>query len=337
MSADLRELARRVLAGERAAVAQALNLIEDRRPEARAAATVLLEVIGAAPLPDPGHRIGLTGPPGVGKSTLAAALTRLWRAQGRTVGVVAIDPSSVRSGGALLGDRVRMAFDPADDGIFLRSIATAGEPGGLSRSVPAAVRVLGAAYRAVLIETTGVGQTETDVEHVADTVVLVVQPGSGDVLQFLKAGIMEIPDLLVVNKADMGAPARRAASDLRAALDVATVAGAGHPVPIVIVSARDGTGVEELAESIDAHARVLDIPGIRARRRAGDIAWALGLFARAHGEHGIETLGGREILREDVESACSRGQSPLAIAAALGDAYLEAIRVTAGGERRELH
>src|SRR5688500_12026094 len=180
MSGDLppRELAQRVRRGDRVAVASDLNLVEDRGPQAAARAVELLAALDTAPLADPGHRIGLTGPPGAGKSTLAAAVARLLRARGRTVGVLAVDPSSVRSGGALLGDRARIVFDPADDGLFLRSLATGGDAGGLARAAPAAVRVLGAAFHAVLVETTGVGQTETDVAHVADTVVLVVQPGS---------------------------------------------------------------------------------------------------------------------------------------------------------------
>src|SRR6185437_15914402 len=140
-----------------------------------------------------GHRVGLTGPPGVGKITLASALAAELRKRGHTVGVLAVDPSSRRSGGALLGDRARIDTEPGDQGLFVRSLATGGELGGLARAAPASVLVLAAAYDRVLVETVGVGQSETDIEHVVDTVVFVVQPGSGDALQFLKAGIMEIP------------------------------------------------------------------------------------------------------------------------------------------------
>ena len=143
---------------------------------------------------------------------------RAWRAGGRSVAVLAVDPSSRRSGGSLLGDRARIPFDPADAGVFIRSTAAAGRLGGLAPATRAAAHALAAAFDVVVVETVGVGQSETDVAEVADTVAVIVQPGSGDVLQFLKAGIMEIPDVLVVTKADLGDVARRARRDLHAAL-----------------------------------------------------------------------------------------------------------------------
>src|SRR3712207_1888786 len=166
----------------------------------------------------PAHLIGVTGPPGAGKSTLLSALTRAWREAGRTVAVLAVDPSSRHSGGALLGDRARIEFDPADGGLFIRSMAAGGRLGGLAPATRAAAQALAAAFDVVVIETVGVGQSETDVADAADTVAVVVQPGSGDVLQFLKSGIMEIPDVLVVTKADLGTAALRARRDLHAAL-----------------------------------------------------------------------------------------------------------------------
>src|ERR1700733_6665038 len=224
---DIDDLAARVLAKERAAIAEALNLTEDRRAPARAQVAVLLSRLRASGAIDRAHRVGVTGPPGVGKSTLVSALVRAIRAGGpaKSVGVLAVDPSSIRSGGALLGDRMRIAPDPDDAGGFVRSLATAGEPGGPARSVPLGVLVLSAAFDVTLVETVGVGQTETDVGHVVDAVAFVVQPGSGDALQFLKAGIMEVPDVLVVNKADQADLARRAMAELRAAL--ASLRGAG--------------------------------------------------------------------------------------------------------------
>ena len=188
MPPDIDALAQGLIAGDKSAVSQALNLVEDRRDEAKSQMADLLDAIHAAGVEDKSHRVGLTGPPGVGKSSLAASLARALRQRERRVGVVAVDPSSVRSGGSLLGDRVRMAFDPQDQGLFVRSLATAGEAGGLNYAANNAVRVLGAAFETVLIETTGVGQTETDIMHIADTVVLVIQPGSGDVLQFFESG-----------------------------------------------------------------------------------------------------------------------------------------------------
>src|SRR5277367_4406407 len=253
---DVDELAARIARRERAAIAEALNLTEDRRPPSRAAVACLLSRLRASGAMDRAHRIGITGPPGVGKSTLVSALVRAIRASApvKSVGVLAVDPSSIRSGGALLGDRMRIAPDPGDPGVFVRSLATAGELGGLARSVPLGVLVLSAAFDVTLIETVGVGQSETDVGHVVDSVVFVVQPGSGDALQFLKAGIMEVPDVLVVNKADEGALAERARRELSHALVALRAAGigpasAGSGTPgsaaeVVSTSARDGTGID---------------------------------------------------------------------------------------------
>jgi LAO/AO transport system kinase len=274
-----------------------------------------------------GHRIGITGPPGVGKSTLAAALARKLRERGQRVGVVAVDPSSVHSGGALLGDRARMSFDAKDQGLFIRSLATGGAAGGLSWAANAAVRVLAAAYDVVLVETTGVGQTETAVVDVVDTVALVVQPGSGDSLQFLKAGIMEIPDVLVVNKADLGEVAERAVSDLVTALGALRAAGAGgESIDVISASATRGTGLDALVSALDAHHTALGPDGLAARRRAGDMAWARTLFVRRFGELGIETLGGPTALDRRITVALDSGQSPLESANALGEEVLAGLR-----------
>jgi LAO/AO transport system kinase len=229
----------------------------------------------------------VTGPPGAGKSTLLAALTRAWRAGGRTVAVLAVDPTSKRSGGALLGDRARIDADPGDRGLFIRSTAAGERLGGLAPATRAAAQALAAAFDVVVIETVGVGQSETEVAEAADTVAVVVQPGSGDVLQFLKAGIMEVPDVLVVTKADLGQLAMRARRDLAAALrslgerDVPVVAVSSVPPP---------SGVEDLVAALDAHRAGLDLPAVRTRaRRLG----ALADFVAEHGERGLRALGGR--------------------------------------------
>jgi LAO/AO transport system kinase len=319
-------LASRIAAADKSSVALALNVIEDRRPEALARTTRLL----AALQPRPGvHRIGLTGPPGVGKSTLTSALARELRDRGSTVGIVAVDPSSLRSGGALLGDRARMDFDPTDQGLFVRSLATAGDTGGLAHAARAVVAVLSAAYDRVLVETTGVGQSETDVEHAVDTVCLVVQPGSGDVLQFIKAGIMEIPDVLVVNKGDQQPLARRAASDLTAALSALHGAGVaasdGWTPPVLVTSARDRTGIEALADALSQHLAALGTRGLQERRYAGAMNWALSGFLRRHGSYGAEVLGGAESVRGRIAAALAAGASPLAISEQLSSAYLSAL------------
>lgn len=324
---DLVDDARRVASADKAAVSRALNVVEDRRPESHARVADLLEALKDAPEAAAGHRVGLTGPPGVGKSTLTAALARSLRQRGRTVGVIAVDPSSVRSGGSLLGDRARMSFDPTDAGLFVRSLATAGEVGGLAYAANSAVRVLAAAYDMVVIETTGVGQSEIDIVHVADTVVLVIQPGSGDVLQFLKAGIMEIPDILVVNKADHEELAKRAMADLRGALRTARAAGAsgaedaGWDTPIVATSATKGTGIDALIGALDAHRSHLGAR-LQDRRRRGEVQWAVDLFRRKHGEHGVSALGGLSKLRSRAERELDGGQTPLRLCEELSREYL---------------
>ncbi len=319
---DLAKLAARVVARERSAVAEALNLTEDRRPQARARVSELLGLLRASGAMERAHRVGITGPPGVGKSTLTSALVREIRtsAGAKTVGVLAVDPSSIRSGGALLGDRMRIAPDPSDPGVFVRSLATAGELGGLARSVPLAVLVLSAAFDVAIVETVGVGQTETDVGHVVDDVAFVVQPGSGDALQFLKAGIMEVPDVLVVNKSDQAELARRATAELRAALASLHHAGIGArgEVSLVATSALDGTGVPELWRALEAHRASLAATGALApRRRAGAIAWGVRAFARRYGEAGIERVGGEFALRDAVAARIDAGEEVPGVVEAL--------------------
>ena len=199
--------------------------------------------------------------------------------------VLAVDPSSKRSGGALLGDRARIEHDPADRDVFIRSMAAGERLGGLAPATRAAAQALANAFDVVVIETVGVGQSETDVAEAADTVTVVVQPGSGDALQFLKAGIMEVPDVLVVTKADLGAVARRAEEDLRVAL---RALGARTTPVFAVSSIAPACGIDELADALAAHRAALDIAAHRVRvRRLG----ALADFVHEYGEHGV--AGGR--------------------------------------------
>jgi LAO/AO transport system kinase len=282
-------LGERLRRGDLEAAPAVLNLLESTAPADRAAAAELLRAVSPAALGGEaaGHVIGVTGPPGVGKSTLLAALVALWRAHGRTVAALAVDPSSKRSGGALLGDRLRIAVDPTDRGVFVRSSATANRLGGVAPATRAAAQALAAAFDIVVVETVGVGQSETAVAEIADTVAVILQPGSGDTVQFLKSGIMEIPDLVVVTKADMGRPAEDTLRDARAALAAAGAAG----TPALAVSALPPPeGIDELVGALDDHRRSVDIAVRRVRaRRAG----ALADYVIEHGEHGLRRLGGR--------------------------------------------
>ncbi len=278
------DLATRLAARDLSAAPAALNLIENRTRRAESAA--LLEAL-AARGEAPAHVVGVTGPPGAGKSTLLSALAQEWRARGRTVAVLAVDPSSKRSGGALLGDRARISYDPADRGVFIRSMAAGERLGGLAPATRAAARALAHAFDVVVIETVGVGQSETDVADASDTVAVVVQPGSGDALQFIKSGIMEIPDVLVITKADLGQVAMRARRDLHAAL---RSLGARDTAVVPVSSVPPPQGVDALADALEAHRAALDLPTRRTQaRRSG----ALADFLAENGEKGLRALGGR--------------------------------------------
>jgi len=282
-------LGRRLRERDRSAAPAALNLIEERSPAAREAAAALLAELSPEALGGeaPAHLVGVTGPPGAGKSSLLGVLVGRWREQGRTVAVLAVDPSSKRSGGSLLGDRARIDHDPRDDGVLIRSTAAGGRLGGLAAPTREAAHALAAAFDVVVVETVGVGQSETDVEDVCDTVAVVVQPGSGDTLQFLKAGIMEVPDVLVVTKADLGGMAVRAQRDLAQAL--ASLGSRGVPM-VAVSSVPPPSGVEELIEALEAHRAGLDLTATRLRARR---AMALRELAAEHGEAALRELGGR--------------------------------------------
>jgi LAO/AO transport system kinase len=218
---------------------------------------------------------GITGPPGAGKSTLINALIAGWRSQGQTVAVLAVDPSSRASGGALLGDRVRMRTDPEDSGVFVRSVAARGRLGGLADiAFPAAV-LLRALYDRVIVESVGVGQSETDIATVADTAVLCIQPASGDSLQFMKAGIAEIPDIAVVTKADMGAVAMRAFADLCGALSLAHRGEDDwEPDCLAISAVNDPDSLRQLFAAFGRHEAWLKAEGrLEKARRAKAGAW----------------------------------------------------------------
>jgi GTPase len=259
----------------------------------------------AALVPDAGraHVVGLTGAPGVGKSTATSALVTAYRSLGQRVGVLAVDPSSPFSGGALLGDRIRMGEHAADPEVFIRSMASRGHLGGLSRSTPQALRVLDAAgCDTVLLETVGVGQSEVEVAGTADTTVVVLAPGLGDGIQAAKAGILEVADVLVVNKADRDGAARTA-SDLRSMVAMAAEGtGPRWTPPVVSTVAQTGTGIDALVRAVADHRQWLGAAGLRARRtrRAAREVEALALETLRTGMSGVTGGGLLESLADDV-------------------------------------
>ena len=280
MSGSLDELRR----GGKVALARALA-----SAEAAASNETTLTLLDAAWAQPRAAVIGLTGPPGVGKSTLVSALVRAWRAQRRTVGVIAVDPSSRRTRGALLGDRTRIDVDPEDQGVFVRSLAARERLGGLADLAAAAMVLMRAVYDVVLVETVGVGQSETEIAEIADTVVFAVQPGSGDSLQFMKAGIVEIPDIALVTKADLGPIAGRAKRDLEGALKIAPGSDGWRP-PVLLVSATTGQGIDAALEAIERHQAYLG-PERATRRAAQDEAWLTRWVREEFGRRGAQRLG----------------------------------------------
>jgi LAO/AO transport system kinase len=255
------DLVARARDGEPRAVARLVTMVEDGSPQLR-------EVM-AALTPHAGHAqvVGITGSPGVGKSTATNALVTELRRDDTRVGVLAIDPSSPFSGGALLGDRVRMQDHATDAGVFIRSMASRGHLGGLSRTTPQALRVLDAAgCDVVVVETVGVGQSEVEIAGLADTTVVLMAPGLGDGIQAAKAGILEIGDVYVVNKADRDG-AEQVRRELRSAITLGDRPEGAWKPPIVLTVARDGLGLDELVAEVGRHRRWLEESGELTRRR----------------------------------------------------------------------
>lgn len=285
-------LAQRLLDGDRRALARAITLVEDDRPEGW---ELVREVY-----PHTGHAAvyGFTGPPGVGKSTLIGALTKARREAGRTVGVLSVDPSSPFTHGALLGDRIRLTEHFLDPGVFIRSMANRGALGGLSEAALQAALLLDAAGRQdVFVETVGVGQAEIDIIDHADTIVLVLMPGSGDSIQALKAGVMEIPDVIAINKADHPLTDTMV-REIRGVLSLANLNGDAERgrwrVPIVKTEAAHGKGISELVEQLDAHRAHILAEGTLQERRGRNLRNEVLAIATARLRRRLE-----EELRED--------------------------------------
>jgi len=311
-------LARRLLDGDRRALARAISLVEDDRPEGWELVSEVYPHTGNAAV------FGFTGPPGVGKSTLIGALTKLRRAAGRSVGVLSIDPSSPFTHGALLGDRIRLTEHFLDQGVFIRSMANRGALGGLSEAALQAALLLDAAGRQdVFVETVGVGQAEIDIIDHADTIVLVLMPGSGDSIQALKAGVMEIPDVIVINKAEHPLTDTMV-REIRGVLSLANLERSPEEVrgswrvPIVKTEASSGKGVEELVERLDEHRAHILAAGQLDDRRRRNLRNEVLAIATARMRRRLE-----EELHEDpefqrlIEQVVKRRLDPASAAAAL--------------------
>ena len=302
-------LAANVLAGDPRAVARAISLVETELPAGEALIGELFERTGRA------YIVGVTGPPGAGKSTLVDRLTVAARSRGERVGIIAVDPSSPFTGGALLGDRVRMQAHASDDGVFIRSMATRGHLGGLARATGDAILVLDAAgYDLVMVETVGVGQDEVEIAQAADVALVVLVPGAGDEVQVLKAGIMEIADIFVVNKADRDG-ADRLAAEIESMLSLRpSVAGEWRP-PVIKTEATKGTGIPDLVDGV-ARWRATAMPARHERRLARAEAWLREILGRRFVDTIVRTVGTRE-LAEIMEAVAARRVDPYQAAADL--------------------
>ncbi len=292
----------RLKSGDRIAIARAISVVENEGDDAQA----LLEAI--YPLTGGSYRIGVTGPPGAGKSTLTSHLARLYRRQGLQVGIIAVDPTSPFTGGALLGDRVRMTEVELDAGVFIRSMASRGSLGGLSRKTQEAVDVLDAAGKQIVImETVGVGQSELDIAGAADTTLVVLVPESGDSIQAMKAGLMEIADLFVLNKADR-AGADQALLALQMILHFRHTDGWKPDVLRTVAS--DGKGVAEVAAAVEAHRGFLTAGGgLQARRRQRLELRVQGLVAEQLTVN-FWNPGRQALLQEQLDAVMNRRRSP---------------------------
>lgn len=299
-------LIERARSGDQRAIARLLTLVENDDPLGHDAIEQLYPQTGSA------HRIGFTGPPGAGKSSLINRLIAYYRTEGRRVGVVAIDPTSPLSGGATLGDRIRLMDFHADPNVFIRSMASRGHHGGLAATTSLMAHVLDAlGYDPILIETLGVGQDEVDVARLVDTVVLVQVPGLGDVVQTLKAGIFEIGDVIAINKTDLPG-ANSLARDLR------SMVGLGHAIdgwitPVLTVSASTGEGMLKLAEEILAHRNYLGSNDRLAVRRRAAVVAEIEVFIRRELERIASTTTSSDF-KDLVTAAAERRRTPRSVA-----------------------
>lgn len=321
-------LANSIIKYDRQALSEALNLLDDKRPIAQeCAANFLDQLLSHKSYMMIGHLIGITGPPGAGKSSITATLIKFWRKYGLKVAVLAVDPSSPATGGALLGDRLRMHSVSIDDNVFIRSLACREEFGGLSIEVWPMSLVMLSVFDIVLIETVGVGQREIDVANMTDTTCFIAQPGSGDEIQFIKAGIIEVPHIIIVNKADMGLTATKTLNNLRMMIHKRDENG--WSIKIIAASAKTGTGIETLVNILDQHRNILISNNILpVRRRKSQVYWLIKRLKEEFGSYGIKLLGGQDSLHKMLESKSSMyNYSPLYEYKLISSQIMQAMRV----------
>jgi LAO/AO transport system kinase len=298
---DIDELVAAARDGRPRALARLISLVENGSPRLREVMRLVAPYSGRARV------IGLTGAPGVGKSTITGALVSAYRSEGLRVGVLAVDPTSPFTGGALLGDRVRMQDHATDAGVFIRSMASRGHLGGLSSAAPQALRILDAAgFNVIMVETVGVGQAEVAIASLADTTLVIVAPGMGDSVQASKAGILEIADIFVVNKADRPG-AQEAIRDLRTMVAMASYAEGAWKPPIIETSAASGQGIDDLINKLNAHGAWLVESGEGERRRVARAREEVTVLAVAQVRERLGALPGEARL-EDLAGQVAAGK-----------------------------